>query len=44
MKLGRPISPLVLSDEEKAELGKTVRQRNAPHSDVQRASVILLIR
>ncbi|MCX6847496.1 MAG: IS630 family transposase [Verrucomicrobia bacterium] len=42
MKPGRPIPPLVLSDEEKAELEKTVRQRTAAHSDVQRARVILL--
>lgn len=42
MKLGRPIPPLVLSDEEKAESGKTVRQRTAAHSDVQSARVILL--
>ena len=42
MKPGRPIPPMVLSDEEKAELEKTVRQRTAAHSDVQRARVILL--
>jgi hypothetical protein len=37
MKLGRLIPPLVLSDQENAELGKTVRQRTAAHSDVQRS-------
>ncbi len=34
MKPGRLIQPLVLSDEENAELEKTVRQRTAAHSDV----------
>ena len=42
MKPGRPIPPLVLSAKEKAELEKTVRQRTAAHSNVQRAHVILL--
>ena len=42
MSKGRPVPPLDLSAEEKAELEKTVRRRLAGQSDVQRANVILL--
>jgi DNA-directed RNA polymerase specialized sigma24 family protein len=42
MSRGRPVAPLVLTDEEKSELERIVRRRTAGQSDVQRARVILL--
>jgi putative transposase len=39
--LGRPIPPLVLSDDEVQQLQGIASSRSLPHSIVQRAQVVL---
>ncbi|MFN9546552.1 MAG: helix-turn-helix domain-containing protein [Cyanobacteriota bacterium] len=41
MVLGRPLSPLVLNDEESQELKGMAKSRSLPHSLVQRAQIVL---
>ena len=42
MKTGRPKAPLVLSDEERAQVQSWASSRSLPHALVQRAQIVLL--
>ena len=41
-KRGRPLSPLTVTDQERAELEGFLRRRRVARADAQRAKVILL--
>ncbi|MBC2594491.1 IS630 family transposase [Ruficoccus amylovorans] len=41
-RLGRPVTPIFLSEEEQSTLDGLIRKRNAPAQEVQRAKMVLL--
>ncbi len=42
MALGRPLKPLTLSDEVRAQLESMARSRSLPHAHVRRAKIVLM--